>query len=296
MAVSHEELDDEVERLRALVAAIPDPIYRITADGTFISVERPDDHPGAVPQESIPGRSVRTAMPAAQAEVVMAGIQEALATGRLCTVEYDLVLDGEQRWWEARLVPIGGEVLAIVREITERRRGEAETLRAARTDALTGLANRAAFTAALEHAIARARRSGRALAVLYCDLDRFKEVNDRYGHATGDVVLAEVADRLRDALRDIDLAARLGGDELAVLVEEFDSAHALEAVGLRLVDSMSQPYVVDGNEHLIGMSIGIAVFPDDADTADALLEIADAAMYRAKARGGSQLAFGRRLD
>ena len=287
---------EELERLRALVAAIPDPIYRVTADGTFLSVEVPDDHPDAMPQDSIPGQSVREVMPRAQGQVVMAGIHEALAAGGLVTVEYHLDIDGLRRWWEARLVPVGGEVLAIVREITDRRRSEAETLRQARTDPLTGLANRSSFVEDLDHAIARRRRSGGTLAVMYCDLDNFKAINDAHGHARGDAVLAKVATRIEGVLRDVDLAARLGGDELAIMCEELNSPHALEAVGLRIIDSVSAPCVVDGDEHHIGISIGVAVFPDDGDSAHDLIEAADTAMYRAKARGGSQVAWGGHLD
>ena len=291
-----DELRDEIDRLRALVAAIPDPIYRLTADGTFISVEVPDGHPTAVPQDRIPGQSVREVMPERQGEIVMGGITQALATGQLVTVEYGWIERDERRWWEARLVPSGGEVFAIVREITERRRSEAEVLRRARTDPLTGLANRAAFDEELEHALARSRRTGRGLALLFADLDRFKIVNDQNGHATGDQVLAEVASRISELLRDVDLAARIGGDEIAIMIEDFGSAHSVEAIGLRLVDSVTKPYVVDGEEYHIGMSIGVAVYPDDADTAAEMVAVADTAMYRAKERGGSQVAWGRRSD
>jgi diguanylate cyclase (GGDEF)-like protein len=291
--VTDENLVDELQRLRALVGAIPDPIYRLTADGVFVSVEVPDDHPQAMAQDMIPGRSLRNEMPRRQADAVMQAIGTALETGQLCTVEYDLVVGGEQRWWEARIVPVGDEVLAMVREVTERRRSEAEALRAARTDTVTGLANRAAFADELEHALARSLRSGRALAVLFCDLDRFKAVNDQFGHAAGDVVLAEAAARVRGVLRDVDLAARIGGDELAILVEDVDFDDGLETLGLRLVDAVSQPYSHETGVHRIGLSVGVAIFPDDASSAEELIGVADTAMYRAKARGGSQIAYGR---
>lgn len=279
--------DDEIERLRAVVSAIPDPIYRLTADGTFVDVEVPDDHPEAVDQSTIPGRTIRGVMPPRAAEIVMQGIATTLEQRRLHTVEYDWVVDGERHWWEARLVPSGAEVLAIVREITDRRRGEAETLRAARTDVLTGLANRAWFLEALESAMARSRRSDRPVAVLYCDLDRFKAINDRYGHAVGDVVLGEVAARMSERLRDVDLAARLGGDEIGVLVEAPDSVTALTRLADRLISAVIEPYQAGGRTHLVGLSIGIALHPDHGDSPVALLAAADAAMYRAKALGGS---------
>ena len=290
---SGERPEDEIEQLRALVAAMPDPIYRITADGTFIGVEVPDGHPAAMPQERIPGLSIRGVMPDRQADVVMGAIAEALATGQMVAVEYHFTNDGERRWWEARIVPSGGEVLAIVREITDRRRSEADALRRARTDPLTGLANRAAFDEALDLAMSRAHRHGRTLALLFADLDGFKQVNDTGGHATGDAVLAEVARRISGLLRDGDLAARVGGDEIAILLEDFGSAHTVEDIALRVVDAVCAPYEIDGSDHRIGMSVGVAVYPDDAESAADLIGVADEAMYRAKERGGSRVSWGR---
>ncbi|MGY6500273.1 MAG: diguanylate cyclase domain-containing protein [Acidimicrobiales bacterium] len=284
--------DVDLQRLRAIVAAIPDPIYRMTPDGTFLSVEVPDDHPTAVPQESIPGQSIVSAMPRRQAAIVMEGLAKAVATGQLVTVEYDLMVDGDHRFWEARLVPAGDEVLAIVREITERRRSEAETLRRARTDPLTGLANRAAFEEHLEHAVARSVRAGGSVALLFADLDRFKAVNDVHGHQVGDRVLAQVGERILEAVRDVDMAARIGGDEIAILLEGVESSDAVEVIARRLVESVSAPYEVDGVVHHIGLSVGAALLPEDALTPHALVSVADSAMYRAKESGGGTLAWG----
>jgi diguanylate cyclase (GGDEF)-like protein/PAS domain S-box-containing protein len=288
---------DELRRLRALVEAIPDPIYRIRRDGTFLSVEVPDEAPDASPQDLIAGQSVQAVMPRRQAGQVLAAIGEALATGRLATVEYDFHIGGERRWWEARVVPAGpDEVLAIVREVTDRRRTEVEVLHRARTDPLTGLANRAVFDDSLAAATARARRSGRRVALLYCDLDGFKVVNDEFGHAVGDVVLVDVARRVTAELREVDLAARIGGDEIVVLVEDFDSEIDLVAIGDRLVATVCRPYVVDGSQHRIGLSVGVAVYPDHADSPIDLVGAADRAMYRAKQAGGSRVEANAPLD
>lgn len=278
--------DEELERLAALVDAIPDPVYRVRADGTFVSVEVPDDHPTAVDQASIPGQTIRGVLPPRQADLLMEGIAEALATGGLVSVEYGLGVDEERRWWEARLVPAGGDVYAIVREITGRRRREAEARRHAHTDALTGLANRAALDEHLDRALARARRDDTHVALLFCDLDRFKAVNDAHGHATGDVVLAQAASRLRHLVRDTDLAVRIGGDELALVLSDV-GVDDVAAIAARLVATVSEPYDVAGHEHRIGLSVGIAVHPADGTTGDELLHAADGAMYRAKQAGGN---------
>ncbi|QGG95620.1 sensor domain-containing diguanylate cyclase [Actinomarinicola tropica] len=282
--------EDDVERLRALVAAIPDPVYRVRADGTFVSVEVPDDHPTAVDQSTIPGQRVQDVMPRRQAAVVMAGIVEALRSGGLVAVEYGLVVDGEDRHWEARLVPAGGDVYAIVREVTDLRRREAAAIDAARTDALTGLPTRGVLVERVGGLLDLPMGDAPPLAVLFCDLDGFKAVNDGFGHPTGDRVLAAAAARIVHVVRDTDLVVRVGGDEIAVALVGVDH-DVVARVAERLVAEVSAPYVVDGHEHRIGLSIGVAVHPDDAADVDGLMAAADAAMYRVKQRGGGGIAW-----
>jgi len=168
------------------------------------------------------------------------------------------------------------------RDVTVRRRLEQQLERLAYYDALTGLANRALFNDRLEHASSRARRSGEHLAVLFMDLDGFKQVNDRYGHEVGDRLLAETARRIRGQLRDSDTIARLGGDEFAVLLEGAAAVGAARTAE-RITEAVRQPFAVEGHSLTAGVSIGIAssVGLDAGD----LLRDADIAMYRAKALG-----------
>jgi diguanylate cyclase (GGDEF)-like protein len=154
-------------------------------------------------------------------------------------------------------------------------------------DPLTGLPNRTLLRDRLEHALALSQRSGRATGVLFLDLDNFKQVNDLYGHATGDAVLVEFGRRLRTAVRPGDTVARLGGDEFVVVCEQVDEQVAL-ALGRRLEAAVAASLVVEGVAHELSASVGIALgFADP----DALLANADAAVYRAKAlgRGRSEL-------
>ncbi len=180
-----------------------------------------------------------------------------------------------------------GEYLGRVwffRDITERKRAEAQILRAARSDQLTGLANRAVFMESVQHAIALAGRGGKRFAVLYLDLDQFKDVNDTLGHAAGDELLRAVAERLRTGTRVTDVVARFGGDEFAVMADIGDANDAAFLAD-KLIDVLNQPFLVQGNDVRGAVSIGISLFaPEDLD-AEAILSRADLALYRAKSEG-----------
>lgn len=151
-------------------------------------------------------------------------------------------------------------------------------------DALTGLSNQALFREIVEQQLALCHRNKGTLAVLYIDLDGFKLVNDRYGHAAGDTILCTVAKRLQAGTRGSDVAARLGGDEFAVLLVNAGAEEAM-AVARKLVDSLSLPYTLDGLTVDISASIGVAGFPSSGATSARLLHLADSAMYEAKALG-----------
>jgi diguanylate cyclase (GGDEF)-like protein len=161
-------------------------------------------------------------------------------------------------------------------------------------DALTGLANRAAMDAALAEAVAEARVSGTAVALAYVDLNDFKRVNDSLGHEMGDRLLREVAARLRRAVRPGDLLARRGGDEFLVLLRGLPLLATAEAeiVGQRVCDLLALPFSLGAAELLVDASIGVSVFPGDADGAVTLVEHADAAMYEAKSGGGGVAVHG----
>jgi diguanylate cyclase (GGDEF)-like protein len=161
-------------------------------------------------------------------------------------------------------------------------------------DPLTGLANRAGLEDALVSAVVDARASGTSVALAFADLNEFKRVNDSLGHDLGDELLCQVADRLRKAVRPCDLVVRQGGDEFLVLIRELplDGRAAAEAVGQRIADAMHAPFALGAAELLVDAAIGISLFPDDAETPDALRKHADAAMYEAKAAGGGVNVYG----
>ena len=176
-------------------------------------------------------------------------------------------------------------VIAIVRDITQRKRLDAQIVYATQHDELTGLANRSMFTKALDRAIAQSVRSGKSFSILYLDLDHFKDVNDTRGHLAGDRLLRLVAERLQANVRPSESVARFGGDEFAILIgspREFD-----EIAGLanRLIRSINEAFLIDGDGVYVGASIGIETYGEDACDAETLLRHADIALYRAKAEG-----------
>jgi diguanylate cyclase (GGDEF)-like protein/PAS domain S-box-containing protein len=172
-----------------------------------------------------------------------------------------------------------------------RKQAEEQVRHLAHFDELTQLSNRGMFIQLVAQGIARARRNDKPLAVLYIDLDRFKNVNDSLGHEAGDVVLKEVAKRLRECLRDSDAVGRLGGDEFAVLLEGLPPPSQGAEVAQKIVAAMARPFVVEGREIQLGASIGISTYPGDSDDAQGLLKRADMAMYRAKEHGRGNYQF-----
>lgn len=162
---------------------------------------------------------------------------------------------------------------------------DVELFQRAHYDSLTGLPNRDLFGDRLRQEIARCRRDGNAFAVMFLDLDHFKAVNDSHGHGAGDQLLCEAADRLRATLREGDTVCRHGGDEFTVLATGVREQGEVMPIAQKIIDAMSQPFVVDGQACFLSASIGIAIYPDNGDGADALLKHADTAMYRAKAAG-----------
>jgi diguanylate cyclase (GGDEF)-like protein len=178
----------------------------------------------------------------------------------------------------------GGGWVATHEDITERRRAEAKISYMARHDSLTDLPNRLLFHEQLEQALARTARAG-ALAVLCLDVDHFKGVNDTLGHPVGDLFLKAVAARVRECIRGSDTVARLGGDEFAIVQTGGSQPTDATALAARLIDAVAAPFELDGHQVIAGMSIGIAISPDDGTEPFQLLKNADMALYRAKADG-----------
>ncbi|MBV8635676.1 MAG: diguanylate cyclase, partial [Burkholderiaceae bacterium] len=198
--------------------------------------------------------------------------------------------DGK-RYFNASYIPQFDEagtvigVCCMINDITEIKKVELQLIKLARVDSLTGLPNRVQFDESLKRAIARSRRGGLAMALMYLDIDRFKSINDTYGHQTGDEALVEFARRLQASVRKTDIVARLSGDEFVIILEEMKNESEVEIVANKIIAAMGPPFMLGGVEYRVTTSIGIAVLHDGDPDSQALLRRADKALYHAKAAG-----------
>lgn len=198
---------------------------------------------------------------------------------------------------EVRGIPLaGGGFVTTYLDVTEKRTAEDRIAHLAHHDALTGLPNRLLLQDRIGQALAAMARSGNRVAVHYLDLDRFKPVNDRYGHAIGDDLLKAVAGRLRQVTRPTDTAARIGGDEFIVVQTGIRTCQDAEVLAARLVEAMAREFVVSEQTLHIGASIGVAVAPDHGATPDELFRLSDLALYQAKSSGRGDFRIARPQD
>lgn len=179
---------------------------------------------------------------------------------------------------------VQGAVL-VFQDITERKKLEDQLVQMAKYDSLTGLANRTLFKEFLTTSLARSERRGKSTAVLFLDLDHFKEINDTLGHDAGDQLLSSVANRVQECVRDGDLVARLGGDEFAIVLDDVADPNDARIVAEKILADLQKPHNLGSEERKVGTSIGIAAFPESGKAADELIKAADEAMYVAK-KGG----------
>ncbi len=205
--------------------------------------------------------------------------------------------DGKLLWIKARAYPVrdsAGNVVritGIAQDITYRKQAENKIYTLAMTDPLTGLANRTQFQKSINQRIKLANREGGNLALMMLDLDLFKRVNDTFGHLAGDALLKAVADIFTKVSRETDVIARLGGDEFAILVVHPENEDSAGISAQRLIDEIKKPIKIKGENVHVGVSIGIALYPKDAESLEGLLQKADQALYYAKENGRGGFAF-----
>jgi diguanylate cyclase (GGDEF)-like protein/PAS domain S-box-containing protein len=283
---TREFLDTVIENVPAMLF-VKEPV-----DHRYMLINRAAEELVGIAREKLIGKNDFELLPKNEAEMTFARereilegrCREILSEGKLRTRH-----KGE-RLIATRRVPIldekGGAqyLLGIAEDITERRRAEERIAHLANHDALTDLPNRAAFTAHLAHTIERAAADGKRFALMFLDLDRFKEINDIFGHAAGDALLRELTKRLQGVAEGAFLA-RLGGDEFTFVVDSDVQPETAAALADRLIAATAQEFTIADQRLRIGLSIGIAVYPGDGADESTLLSNADAALYRAKAEG-----------
>jgi len=264
---------------------LPDAACVVDAEGHFLYVSASFERIFGYARDEVLGRRIfdlvhpdDRAATVQQAEQVMDGALQRHFRNRYVHKDGHSV----DIQWSARWLPEHGVRIGVAHEVTELRRAERELEHRASHDPLTGLPNRHQLQCELQYAIAHAARTGDGLAVLYLDLDGFKEVNDRGGHDAGDRLLREVAQRLQQGLRKGDLVARVGGDEFVALLPGCHDAEAARAVADGLRACLSPPFTLSDGLFRLDASVGIACFPADGSDPDTLLAHADRAMYAAK--------------
>jgi diguanylate cyclase (GGDEF)-like protein/PAS domain S-box-containing protein len=288
-------LRDREARLQAILDNAGDAIVSVDAGGVVVSANPATAALFGYPLPHLRGLPFTTLVPGGggeDGEALLARLAGAPADER----EVDGIdARGEPFPLAASVsrVALPGERLyvCILRDLTEQHRSQAHIHRLAHHDPLTGLENRAALGERLEQRLAQARRSHQPLAVLFIDLDHFKKINDSLGHQAGDLLLKGASARMKDLLRDVDTLARLGGDEFIIVLGGPLTPDSVTAVAVRLVESLQQPYYLDGVTAHSGASVGVALFPDDGADADTLLRHADMAMYAAKREGRGNFQF-----
>lgn len=287
----------ETRLFGAILLASPDPIYVLDREGKFVYANKATADLFALKPEAIIGKSSFD-LGFSFAADFQRNLQQVMTeqTGYRGKFVHTFA-SGKGEKFEYLLAPVLDEqqnteaTVCIARDITEQAQAEAQIWHNAHHDLLTGLPNRRLFLDRLEQEVKHAKRSNFSLAVLFMDLDGFKQVNDSLGHEAGDQLLQKVAERLTGCLREEDTVARLGGDEFTVILSGIQQHQDVEVVAQTIIDALAMPFDFTEPPVYISVSIGITLYPQDADAPITLLQTADQAMYKAKKSGANRMCF-----
>ena len=288
--------------LQATLNALPDLVMEFTVHGQCRAVHSQNSIDLMQTPDGALNQFIADALPPDAAAVCMAALQEARLKGKSVGRQYSLMMPRGQQWYELSVVTKPTEpgdeerLIAIARNITERKVAEHAIEKLAFHDSLTSLPNRRMLSDRLRTAVLLSARQNRHGAVMFLDLDRFKQLNDTYGHETGDLLLQGVAGRLLQCVRGVDTVARLGGDEFVVLIQELstDWVGAFQqamAIGQKILSTLNEPHLINGQAHMATSSIGAVLFQGTSTPPAELINQADMAMYDAKKVGRNTIRF-----
>jgi len=286
-------LEEREKRYRILTEENSDVIWAINSAGKYTYVNPAIETRLGYKREEILGQSVEIILAEELIPLFRQSQQYIMKHNALPQKSFEFKMiakDGTKVWVEAipnLLFDDDGnpvELMGISRDITKRKSLERALQYMAYNDELTGLSNRAKFFQQLELEIKRASRENNLIGLLFIDLDKFKDVNDTFGHEVGDRLLKQVAERLQGILRETDTVARIGGDEFTVILSTGDSEEGIESVANKIENIICEPFQVDEYTCNIGASIGVSIYPRDSENPEVLLRIADQAMYDKKAK------------
>ena len=279
--------------LKAVFETNPDLFFLMTEEGVFINFHAGDNKKLYVTPAEIIGSNITDYLPGKVAARFQSYTAKAIKLGGVINFEYELDLPSGASYFEARIshLPEHKQVVMIIRDITEQYKAAELIRKQAYYDALTLLPNRFLSLDRLSQMIKDMEMRDEKAAVLFLDLDNFKKVNDSLGHEVGDKLLVEAADRLNFSVREIDTVGRLGGDEFIILLRSLVDSYTIVGVVENLLKAFREPFKVDGKELILTASIGVAIYPDNADNATDLLRNADTAMYQAKSLGRNTHSF-----
>lgn len=296
------ELQQSNDKFKALTAVIPDLAMVISDEGEYVDIYGADKSLVVASPSSLIGKKLTDILPDDSAKEVMAVIARTLESGKVEVCEYDLKVPRGECIFEGRVTrldhylpeaPEKRHVLWMDRDITDRKMAEQTIRDLALHDPLTQVPNRRLLNDRLQRVLGQVRRYNKFGALLYLDMDGFKKTNDVFGHSVGDVILEEVARRLKTSIREADTLARIGGDEFVVLFESLQKtpekvASDIQHVALKLIETLNRKFRVDSEEFQLGVSIGCTVIGARDKSADDVIKRADMAMYESKAKGGNK--------
>ncbi|MCR4302726.1 MAG: diguanylate cyclase [Gallionella sp.] len=284
-----------------IVEMAADGIISIDTRGTIQSFNRAAQRMFGYSEAEVVGRNVSLLMPPPHRDSHDDYLARYLQTGQGNVIGKTRELDGMRKDGTIFPMELGvSEIIlddehlftAMLRDISEQKLAQERIRQMAHYDDLTQLPNRSLFFDRLRQAVLLTKRNKRGIALFYMDLDGFKQVNDTLGHHIGDLLLVRVAERLRQCVRESDTLARLGGDEFMLILNDINERGDMSMVAGKIVDSIAVPFDLEGHAVHIGVSVGIACYPEDSAVESELLVTADKAMYAAKAAGRNTYRFG----